>query len=407
MLDQITSVFIILIAGVVLKYSNPLVRIYLAAFIAYFYIGWLFAINMTYYQLGMYNICILLLIAGIALAALISKVLEHNTSNCASINELTSEGGRYNPLVNTVLLGLLSIALVSYVILIALHGLPVLNISERKEVSGVFTYLIGLIWILYPFIFYRTPKRYLLLVTFGVLMIMLTMGYRTPLVLTLLMFFLLNWKYNRFKLSLTSKILAVVLLASIVTIYPLIRFQDDPEAIIKLLGNLDLPPEWFIIAPSVLVFAEGASVVKGIMEIVPDVGLQYGQFTLSGFSTILPGEQTHSRTLLSYWLGRTNWQESTTTSSIIGQYYLEFGVLGAYILSFLSGCFIATGSHHFLKKSSIFSGAPFLVVFSLFLISIHTGMLDPIVLYTLLIYGIVFLANHIGKVIFYKHKKDV
>ncbi|MEI4548453.1 hypothetical protein [Pseudoalteromonas spongiae] len=400
MLEQTICLLLILGACFVLKFSNPLVRIYVAAFIAYFYIGWVFARNMTLFQLTMYNLCVLLLLSGVVLANLICKVIDSERRLAATKFHIPESGGKFNPLTNLVLVLLLSIAFASYLLLIAMHGLPVLNISERTEVSGVFTYLIGLVWILYPFIFYRVPKRYLLIVTFFVLLMMLTMGYRTPLVLTLLMFFILNWKFNRFKLSNSAKLFAVLLMASIVTIYPLLRFQEDPEAIVRLLGNLDLPPEWFILAPSVLVFAEGASVVKGITMISPDVGLQYGQFTWAGFSTMLPGEQTHSRTLLSFWLGRTNWQESTTTSSIIGQYYLEFGALGAYILSFISGFLIALGSHRFLTRSSIFSGAPFLIVFSLFLISIHTGMLDPIVIYTLVIYAVVLLANHLGQVIF-------
>ena len=193
-----------------------------------------------------------------------------------------------------------------------------------------------------------------------------------------------------------------MLLLSVLTLYPLLRFQDDPEAVVRLLANLDMPEELFIFAPFILVFAEGASVVKGIGMIIPDVGLQYGQFTLAGFSTVLPGEQTHSRTLLSYWLGRTNWQESTTTSSILGQFYLEVGQYGTYFLCFFLGLFINLGSNQFLTKNDPIKGAPFLLVFILLTISIHTGMLDPLVLYVLFIYVILIIVNKLGGVIFKK-----
>jgi hypothetical protein len=231
---------------------------------------------------------------------------------------------------------------------------------------------------------------------------MLTMGYRTPLVVTILMFVFLNVKYNRFYISKKTKAFGSIILLSIMTLYPLLRFQDDPEAIIKLLANLDMPPELFIFAPFILVFAEGSIVIKGINAILPDIGLQYGQFTLAGFSTILPGEQTHSRTLLSYWLGRTNWQESTTTSSILGQFYLEFGTYGAYILSFFVGVFITLGSHRFLTRNRPIESAPFLICFILLTISIHTGMLDPLVLYVLFIYITMIIIKKMGDVIFKK-----
>jgi len=285
-------------------------------------------------------------------------------------------------------------------LLIAMHGVPVLNISDRTEVSGFFTYLIGLVWIIYPFLYVWLPKKYLFLATLGIGFIMLTMGYRTPLVITILMFIFLNIKYQRFLLSRKLKLLGLFLLLSVLTIYPLLRFQDDPEAVVRLLGNLDMPPELFVFAPFILVFAEGASVVKGIGMIVPDVGYQFGQFTLAGFSTVLPGEQTHSRTLLSYWLGRTNWQESTTTSSILGQFYLEFGPYGAYVLCFLLGAFITLGSYNFLTNDKPIESAPFLITFILLTISIHTGLLDPLILYVLLVYFMIILVYKMGNVIF-------
>jgi len=400
MVDQLASILTIFAVVILLKYQNNLVRAYVLAFVAYFYIGWLFAKNMTFSQLAFYNTSIISLVFGITLASLILNELKRQNSSVLNSKQVVNEVKAFNPLVNLVLVLFITIAIVSYMLLIVIHGIPVLNISARDEVSGFFTYLIGLLWVTYPFIFVSLKKSYLKIATLVTIFVLLTMGYRTPLVVVILMFFVLNLKYKRFVFTKKAKAFSVLLLLSVVTIYPLLRFQEDPQAVVKLLANLNLPPELFIVAPFVLVFAEGGSVVLGITQVFPDVGAQWGKFTYAGFSTVLPGEQLHSRTLLSYWLGRTNWQDSTTTSTILGQFYLEGGRYFTYIMCGVLGFFLSWGSNKFLYKQSIFAGAPFLIIFVFLTISIHTGLLDPIILYVLFIYGVVALSHEIGVTVF-------
>lgn len=404
MLEAFMTIVTITIVIVFLRYQNNLIRSYIAAFVVYFFVGWFFSINVKISQLLLYNFCILSIVGGVLFSDVITFSLRNPISNSVSNLSKYKDDGlvSFNPLVVFVLISLVIIALSSYVVLIVTHGVPVLNISARKEVSGFFTYLIGLLWIIYPFLYVALSKKRLLLMTLVIVFVLLTMGYRTPLAAVVLMFFLLNVKYERFEFNLKIKVITLVLLLSLVTLYPLLRFQDDPEAIIKLLGNLDLPPEYFIFAPFILVFAEGAGVVQGITQIYTDIGPQWGSFTYNGFSTILPGEQLHSRTLLSYMLGRTNWQDSTTTSTLIGQFYLEGGRNFTYIMSFLLGFFLSFGTYRYLYKSDIFASAPFIIAFVFLSLSIHTGLLDPIILYVLFIYFVMHVCNEVGNSIFEK-----
>lgn len=397
MLETLIFVFTFFFLAVTLYYQNNLVRLYLLAFAAYFYTGYFFAANIELHQLSLYNVCILMMTSGVWLASLIRTGRDYREEYppaCYSSEKINS------PLFVLYLTVMCGIAVAAFLTLVALHGLPILNITARKEVSGFFTYLVGLLWILYPLVFLHLNGKWLIIVTGLMLLILLTMGYRTPLVSMIFMFAILNMKHKKVTIHLWLKLFGAALMLSIVAVYPLLRFQEDPEAIVKLLSNLDMPPELFIVAPLVLVFAEGASVVKGIMRLHSEMGPLWGEFTLSGFITVLPGEQEHSRTLLSYWLGRTNWQESTTTSTLIGQFYLEGGEYFSYLMCFILGFFICVGSRFYLKSNKPFINSAFLLVFIFLTLSIHTGMLDPIVIYALLIYFISYIVYGISSTIF-------
>ncbi len=393
MIEKLLAVAVIIAMLAVLRFQNRMVVTFVAAFAAYYYIGWFFANNMEPWQLNYYNFALLAMLAGVVLGNLITAT----TTAKAPPDTEQMLSGPPNFYLKGCVLGLYGVAILAYLVLLATHGVPVLNISERSDVPGFYTYIIGLIWVLYPFLFVTLPRRFVLPVTVLTVLILLTMGYRTPLIITLLSFVFLNLKYQRFVITRRLKLLGALLLFSIATLYPLLRFQEDPQALIKLLGNLDLPPELFILAPFILVFAEGASVILGIHLIIPKVGLQYGAFTLAGFSTVLPGEQIHSRTLLSYWLGRTNWQESSTTSSLLGQFLIEFGSVGSIICCLLLGLFIAVGSQRYFQSTDRMKDLPFIFLFGMLLIGIHTGVLDPLVLYALILYLALFIGDRVGE----------
>ena len=242
MSEKYLALSVIIFIILMLRTQNSLVQVYVGSFTAYFFLGWVFAKYVDIWQLTFYSISALSLMCGVVMGNTFISIRKLQKADTKLIDfSIPEEGIQFNPLLTIALISCVFVAFCSYLILILLHGLPVLNIGDRTEVSGFFTYLIGLIWIIYPFIYVWLPKRYLLAATFGVGFIMLTMGYRTPLVVTILMFIFLNIKYGRFVLTRNIKLLGCLLLLSVLTLYPLLRFQDDPEAVVKLLANLDMP----------------------------------------------------------------------------------------------------------------------------------------------------------------------
>jgi oligosaccharide repeat unit polymerase len=402
MLEGIFAVSVIVCALLIARRQNRMIGAFIVLFAAYYYIGWLFANNMTPWQLNYYSLAVSALLVGVLMANLLvhyrrSLAPQSKPNDEAFAAELQATLKQSaNFYLKLIVLSLYAIGVLAYVALIALYGVPVLNIGDRSAVPGYFTYIIGVIWVLYPYLYVTLERRHVLPATALTFFILLTMGYRTPLVITILCFIFLNLKYQRFVISRRMKILGVLLLFAVASLYPLIRFQEDPQALITLLGNLDLPPELFLLAPFILVFAEGSSVILGIHQMLPSIGPQYGAFTLSGFATVLPGEQIHSRTLLSYWLGRTNWQESSTTSSLLGQFLIEFGYWGSIVCCLLLGFFMALGSQRYFESTDRMKDLPFVLVFGLLTIGIHTGVLDPLVVYALILYCLVLVADRLG-----------
>lgn len=393
MLGWMYFAFVLLVTLLVVRTQNKMVATFLSVFAAYYYIGWFVANNMEFWQLNYYSSALLAMALGVAMGRLFIN-LGTQDNQPVDVDSVFSQPPNFY--LKALVACLYGIGLCAYLALLVVYGVPILNISDRADTPGYFTYLIGVIWVLYPVLFLYLKKSHILPATVLTLLILGTMGYRTPLVITVLSFIFLNLKYQRFVITRKAKVFGALFLFIIASLYPLIRFQEDPQALISLLGNLDLPPELFILAPFILVFAEGASVILGIHLILPKIGIQLGAFTMSGFATVLPGEQIHSRTLLSYWLGRTNWQESSTTSSLLGQFLIEFGYLGSILCCFLLGVFLLIGSERYLKSNDRIKDLPFVFMFGLLLIGIHTGLLDPLVVYALLLYAMLFFADRVG-----------
>jgi len=124
---------------------------------------------------------------------------------------------------------------------------------------------------------------------------------------------------------------------------------------------------------------EGTVVFSDIVDTSPIFGLYNGQFIKTAFETLLPGTQIGPRTVVS--LLRETRLESSTTPSILGGPYLDFGVLGLVLSMFLVG-YILMSLYISLKKTQKgnFRFTINLWVYSIslaiFLLSIHSGLLD-------------------------------
>jgi hypothetical protein len=128
---------------------------------------------------------------------------------------------------------------------------------------------------------------------------------------------------------------------------------------------------------------EGALVLSDLIRMVPIHGLFHGSFFQVIFATLLPGSQIAPHRFIS--LLRETRLESGTTPSILGGPYLDFGILGVMVfmfaigsvLAFLYKCMKHQHKSAFCRAVNVASYAYFSAVT---IISIHTGLLDPVII---------------------------
>ncbi|ATI46470.1 O-antigen ligase [Vibrio parahaemolyticus] len=281
----------------------------------------------------------------------------------------------------------------SFLFISMIYGVPILNIENRYKVSGYFSYVVFSLWIIYPLVFLYLKKNKIMIYTVTALFIFFCMGYRTPIVIIIAMFFIMNGVRPRFYINRKKIIIISTLMFLIIAVYPLLRF-DDISVLEDLANYLEIPVYLVWMLPLFLATTEGAEVLTGIKSIILEQGIQMGSFTIGGMLTFLPNIELHSRRQLSIWLGRTNWEESTTTSTLIGQFMIEFGFTGIYILAISLSVFLFLSDRYFYKANKTFSLSLYCISFILLLLSIHTGLLDPVIIFAFFIYVFfVFLAQ--------------
>gem|GEM_PF-2451940 len=225
-------------------------------------------------------------------------------------------------------------------------------------------------------------------------------AFRTPVVVFIFAFvFVFNYCYKK----LTLKLIALLsgLLGLVIVGVQLYRIQS----IFSSSSYSSVNPHGY---PNTLVAAhlschEGAIVFSDIVKMSPFHGLFHGDFFQIIFATLLPGSQIAPHRFVS--LLRETRLESGTTPSILGGPYLDFGIFGIMIfmfavgltLNFLFKCMQSPRKNAFCKAVNVASYAYFSAVI---IISIHTGLLDPVTI--LLLSSILFvqvIANG-----WYRHK---
>jgi len=140
----------------------------------------------------------------------------------------------------------------------------------------------------------------------------------------------------------------------------------------------------------------GATVFSDIVNFSSFSGSLHGRFAISIFGTILPGIQMGPRTFIS--LLRETSLASSTTPSILGGPYLDFGVLGIALFMFLVGLLLTflylviessqNSFDTFCHKINVVS---YSYLLSILIISIHSGLLDPIIIFSIVF--IIFLQS--------------
>lgn len=272
------------------------------------------------------------------------------------------------------------IAIASFMVIILVYGIPMLNPGERHHVSPYLTYLVSLLWVNFPAVYFFFKRTTIFNYFLASVVIFLMMGYRSPILIISAFFFLLNLNWPRVRFSFKRKLFVGAFLVLVAGFFATLRF-DDTTRLDKIMQNLGVPEVLRPVAPIYFAFAEGYIVNSAIVDLVDKLGWQYGGFTAAAFSTILPGKQVHSRNKLSQWMGRDNWEESSTTPTLIGQVYLEGGTYFVGFFFLLLGAFVSSFSKIIRHCGAISKYYLYMVPYTFLLLGIHTGILDPITIF--------------------------
>ena|GEM_PF-4422130 len=212
--------------------------------------------------------------------------------------------------------------------------------------------------------------------------------------LLLCLFFMLNVGWRRFVVTKKKILFVGVAGVLILGVFASFRYESD-EGLSKIMQNLGVPAQLTSLAPIYFAVAEGYGVNKSIVDIYTEQGPQYGAFTFAGFATIMPGPQIHARNLLSNWMGRENWETSSTVPTLVGQAYLEAGLLGVVTVFFLLGFWFGRLPLIVMTSTRSVKVSLHILLYLFFLLAIHTGFLDFIIVFIFLVYFSFFVVRNL------------
>jgi Putative O-antigen polymerase len=155
------------------------------------------------------------------------------------------------------------------------------------------------------------------------------------------------------------------------------RFGAGPTAYFNALTAQGMP-WWFTpFAPIWITPREGVSVLSTLYSVVPaDVQFLHGQALLSTFLSIAPGKQEGARTIVASLVGGR--PGVTITPSILGEPYIDFGVVGVGVFMLLVGVLIAWLHRWHMNALTWAPRFAYAYVIAATLVSIHSGLLDPV-----------------------------
>jgi len=181
------------------------------------------------------------------------------------------------------------------------------------------------------------------------------------------------------------------------------------EAVERFLRYRGLNPSWKYWIYGWLTMRGGACVFSDLVDYINKYGFFsllfgkfHGKFYETVFITLFPGKQPGPRTLISAIRGTR--LSSTTTPTILGGVFLDFGIVGTVSFSFLLG-YILTKIYKFVSSIEGEKRSQYIYVYCLtlivVLIDIHSGLLDgPFILSILLAWLFVVCTSYP------QHKKE-
>ncbi|MGY3188849.1 oligosaccharide repeat unit polymerase [Lysinibacillus sp. TE18511] len=252
----------------------------------------------------------------------------------------------------------------------------------------------------------------------GVIFLFLLMAYRTPLIIMLFTgIIIFHYVVKRVKLTWFLTTLLVIGVAF--SMFSFIRVltedrslefndrsqpdveltEDERENLLTAEQKVNQTPLWVRALNEESV--TGHIVLSTIIEYTQENGYLNGEIHKGIFSTLLPGEQTSPRTEVTEVVNSVSLEKGkiitrenrTTTPTFIGQLFLDGGYLLVAIGFFLYGALISL-IYNKVKQEGIrsFHTVAYAFTITVFTVSMHTGLLDLIII---LMLGFVIIASSI------------
>jgi len=304
------------------------------------------------------------------------------------------------------------IGFISYAIMIAKGQIGIADESIRRHLDPKLNFLSSFLWFAVLFLICdravkakaltnKQIRTYLLILAVVIGMFVL-MGYRTPIVI---MFFtcliVVHYTMKRIKLSWLLTFLFVVGLAlslfgffRMITEDPTKEFnshegpdvelsEQEKSHDLMLIRKMNKTPKW--VRGLTEASVTGKIVLSKLMEYTDEHGYLYGKLHKGIFSTILPGEQLSPRMEITEMVNSITIEKGkyvtrpgrTTTPTLLGQFYVEGGYV-AIIIGFALYGLILSMLYNQMRQSGVksYQTIPYAFITTIFMISIHTGLLD-------------------------------
>jgi hypothetical protein len=321
------------------------------------------------------------------------------------------------------------IGFVAFLTMLFQGSIGISDESARRNLDPKLYFLSQLLWFgVLLLISYRMIKEdnmtwkkgLLYALAFAVVMTgFLLMGYRTPLIIMLFTgLIIFHYCLKRIKLTWFLAFIAVVGLsfamfgfARVLTEDPTEKFNDrsqpdrehmaeeEVDKLITAERRVNLTPKWVRAINQEMVTSH--IVLSKIIEYTQEEGYTGGEMHKGIFTTILPGEQKSPRLLVTEVVNSLSTEEGkyitregrTTTPTFIGQLFLDGGYVLVAIGFLLYGAIISL-VYNKVKQAGVktFHSVAYAFVITLFTVSMHTGLLDLILI---LMFGFVVLASSI------------
>ncbi|QPA30764.1 oligosaccharide repeat unit polymerase [Thermaerobacillus caldiproteolyticus] len=308
------------------------------------------------------------------------------------------------------------IGLVSYIIMLVTGQIGITDESVRRHLDPKLNFLSSFLWFSVLFLICqrvvnehpltKQRKRTYLIILFIILVLLVLMGYRTPIAIicfTCLIVF--HYTIRRIKLSWLLTFLFVVGLAlslfgffRVVTEDPTKQFnshegpdvqrsEEEVDRDLILIRKINETPKW--VRGLTEASVTGRIVLSKLMEYTDKHGYMHGKLHEGIFSTILPGEQLSPRMEITKMVNSLTIEKGkyitrpgrTTTPTLLGQFYVEGGYL-AIIIGFALYGMILSMLYNQMKSSGLasYQTVSYAFITTIFMISIHTGLLDLVFL---------------------------